>query len=152
MSAARAPQGFRRSGSRAIASHPAAQVQRAPFRTKALSGESAPTAGGRFGAASAAAALRKHGSPLSMGDRATGGAPPNPPRNLRFSSSPAAAREGGRDGAPASLKPAIRIRYVLLAAFVPIAAIWTYPRGMAAWRLQGVATQLADYALCMAGP
>ncbi|HMJ13708.1 MAG TPA: hypothetical protein VK524_19960 [Polyangiaceae bacterium] len=46
----------------------------------------------------------------------------------------------------------IRIRFVLLAVLLVIGVIWTYPRGMAAWRLQGVATQLADYALCMAGP
>jgi hypothetical protein len=49
-------------------------------------------------------------------------------------------------------EPPIRIRFVLLAVLLLGAALWTYPRAVAAWRLQGVATELADYALCMAGP
>jgi hypothetical protein len=35
---------------------------------------------------------------------------------------------------------------------VATAVVWCWPRAMAAWQLQTVATRLADYALCMVGP
>jgi hypothetical protein len=152
MSAARAPQGFRRSTSRVAAPHPGAQVQRPFVGARALAGAPDPAPSARFGTASAVASFRSHGSQGSLGSRWGGNGGAAPPRNVRLSGAPPAGRAPGRQAAPASLKLPIRIRFVLLAALLLIAVVWTYPRGVAAWRLQGVATELADYALCMAGP
>lgn len=48
--------------------------------------------------------------------------------------------------------PPIRLRYVLLLALFAGAGLWGYPRLEAAFRLQGLATALADYGACMVGP
>jgi hypothetical protein len=55
--------------------------------------------------------------------------------------------------APESLRrPLVRIRSLLFLAAVIALAVGIRPHAQAAWKLQGAATNLADYALCMAGP
>lgn len=49
-------------------------------------------------------------------------------------------------------RPFIRIRHVLLLLLLGLAANWAYPRAQSAWRLHSLATQVADYGLCMVGP
>ncbi len=48
--------------------------------------------------------------------------------------------------------PPIRIRTVLLLILLGTLAYRVYPRAVAAWELHGMATTVADYALCMVGP
>lgn len=48
--------------------------------------------------------------------------------------------------------PLIRLRYVLLIGLLGLGAWYAVPRARAAWRVYSVATELADYALCMVGP
>lgn len=55
-------------------------------------------------------------------------------------------------GAPNYAAPPVRIRTVLAVLLLLGLAALCYPRAVAAWRLHGAATSLADYGLCMAGP
>jgi hypothetical protein len=49
-------------------------------------------------------------------------------------------------------KPPIRLRTIVFLAFVGGIALWLYPRAVAAWEVHSLASGLADYAACMAGP
>jgi hypothetical protein len=54
---------------------------------------------------------------------------------------------------PAELpKPPIRLRFVLLLALLAGVGFWLEPRARAAWKVHGLATNLADYGACMVGP
>lgn len=48
--------------------------------------------------------------------------------------------------------PPIRLRFVLLFGLLALGTHIFAPRALAHWRLHGAATELANYALCMAGP
>jgi hypothetical protein len=48
--------------------------------------------------------------------------------------------------------PPIRLRFVLLFGLLALGTHLLAPRAIAHWRLHGAATELANYALCMAGP
>jgi hypothetical protein len=49
-------------------------------------------------------------------------------------------------------KPPVRLRYLLLLGLLGAAVLWVEPRARAAWKVHGLATALADYGACMAGP
>lgn len=51
-----------------------------------------------------------------------------------------------------SSKPLIRLRTLVFLAFVGGIVLWLYPRAVAAWEVHTLASSLADYAACMAGP
>jgi len=46
----------------------------------------------------------------------------------------------------------VRLRFILAFIVGAVAIGWALPRARAAWRLHSVATELANYGLCMAGP
>ena len=48
--------------------------------------------------------------------------------------------------------PPIRLRFVLLFGLLALGTHLFAPRAIAHWKLHGAATELANYALCMAGP
>lgn len=149
MSAARAPQGFRRSVPRANALYSDVRLHGPRVRATALADAPAPSH--RFSRPLPKAVLSTT-APCGMHSRWGGaGAAGTPPRNPRSGGAPP-ARTRPLAVPRIFAEPPIRLRFVLLAALVIGAALWTYPRGVAAWRLQGLATELADYALCMAGP
>src|SRR5262245_41975879 len=72
------------------------------------------------------------------------------PRNVNRGEPVPEVRASRPSAMPAA--PPVRIRTVLAVALVAGLGAWVVPRGLAAWRLQTVATELADYALCMVGP
>lgn len=67
---------------------------------------------------------------------------------------------GSRGGPPPVVRDAertrfvapIRLRYLMLLGFLGLSLQAFVPRAIAYWQLHGAATELADYALCMAGP
>ncbi len=63
----------------------------------------------------------------------------------------ASATSANADGAEWS-KPPIRLRTLVFLAFVGGISLWLYPRAVAAWEVHTLASGLADYAACMAGP
>ncbi len=49
-------------------------------------------------------------------------------------------------------KPPVRLRLLVLVAFVGGLSFWLYPRAVAAWQVHELASALADYGACMVGP
>jgi hypothetical protein len=64
----------------------------------------------------------------------------------------ASAAPGIAEPAPEYPKLPVRLRTLLGVAVLATLALTAYPRAVAAWRLHGAATAMADYALCMVGP
>lgn len=57
-----------------------------------------------------------------------------------------------RDAEKSRFVTPIRLRYLMLLGLFGLGVQMLVPRALAFWQLHGLATELADYALCMAGP
>lgn len=78
--------------------------------------------------------------PYASGDRPVG-------RRLRGGPPPVV-----RDAERTRFVSPVRLRYLMLLAFLGLSVQTLVPRALAYWQLHGAATELADYALCMVGP
>jgi hypothetical protein len=78
--------------------------------------------------------------PHASGDRPVG-------RRLRGGPPPVV-----RDAERTRFVAPIRLRYLMLLGLLGLSIQTLVPRALAYWQLHGVATELADYALCMVGP